>query len=922
MMALFQSLTFMTPLALSALALLPVIWWLLRFTPPRPAQIAFPPVRLLLELVNEKVTPDKTPWWLLLLRLIIAALVILAVSHPLLKPAAGIVRQSPLLLVMDDGWAAAPDWPQRRQIANELIDDAEQAGQLVTLVTTAPRLQARELEPRSASDARKQLAAIEPHALAVDREALLKQLTTTFSAAEKLHVVWLADGLGQTSANSFATELAKLAGGNAEVDAYLPALENLPAALAPLELSGGQIAVRALRASPASPSSMEAVALAGNGRELARMKLNFPDNATEASASLDLPIELRNTAERIALSGQHNAAANVLLDDLWRRKTVALLSGQSFEEAQPLLSPLYYVSRALEPYAELSEPTSTTQMKQQLDSGLSMLVLADVNVLSPSDHDNIVDWLERGGILVRFAGSRLAAAQDDLLPVTLREGGRELGSAMSWEAPQPLNTFSATSPFADLKPDERVNVSRQVLAEPDSDLSSKVWASLNDGTPLVTAAPRGKGLVILFHVTATPDWSTLPISGQFVDMLRHIVDRAPSAGAAGADTNAAFANEGSFRPRLMLTADGDLADAAADTKPLTLQQLQGATATAETPAGLYARGQSERAINIKTLKEQIAAITSLPNGTTILDMQPKPRKALAPMLFLAAFLLFLLDTIISLAMGGAFARKATTTAAMLLVALMVMPAPDALADANDEALMKAANAMRLAYVRTGDEEVDRTAEQGLKGLTFVLGDRTSVSAEDPVGVDIEADDIVFYPLLYWPVTPAAREPSAEALAKMDRFMKNGGTIFFDLRDEGLEFGAGGGASDALRTILAKLNIPPLEPVPAEHVLTKSFYLLSSFPGRYDGGKIWVERNDSNNASNVDGVSSIIIGSNDYAAAWALDDAGQPLYAVIPADERQREMAFRTGVNVVMYVLTGNYKSDQVHVPALLERLGQ
>ena len=168
-------------------------------------------------------------------------------------------------------------------------------------------------------------------------------------------------------------------------------------------------------------------------------------------------------------------------------------------------------------------------------------------------------------------------------------------------------------------------------------------------------------------------------------------------------------------------------------------------------------------------------------------------------------------------------------------------------------------------------------------------------------------------------------PTPATLAKMDAYMKNGGTIFFDLRDDasGLESLTGAaGATDALRRILAKLDIPPLEPVPENHVLTKAFYLLRDFPGRYARGQLWVERSDASTTNNVDGVSSIIIGSNDYAAAWAMDDNSNPLYAVIPGNDRQREMAFRTGINVVMYALTGNYKADQVHIPALLERLGQ
>ncbi len=922
MMALFQSLSFVTPLALAALLLLPVIWWLLRFTPPRPASVKFPPVRLLLELINRKVTPDKTPWWLLLLRLVIAALIILGVSHPQLRPGQGISSSSALLLVMDDGWGAAPDWPLRRDIANEIIAEAEARNQTVVLAFTTPQAQLKDIKPVSAGEARRLLAAHELQALATERQALLARLKPTLAALDSLQVTWISDGLGQQDASGFADGLRSLANGKATVDAYLPEMENLPAALATPQIDKGQIKIRAFRSSAAAARQLDVHALAGNGRELGRVSLEFGGTALESSAPLELPIELRNSIERLAIVGQNNAAATFLLDDRWRRKTVALMSGISIEDNQPLLSPLYYASRALEPYAELSEPQTSDQLRQQLDGGLSMLLLADIGVLSEADRQAITPWVERGGVLVRFAGPRLAAGQDELLPVTLREGGRELGSAMSWEAPQALSLFSAETPFADMKPDGAVTVSRQVLAEPEADLSTKVWASLSDGTPLVTAAARGKGLVILFHVTAAPDWSNLPLSGQFVDMLHRIVDRAPGAGSVqSTDTIAAFSNQGNFRPRLALAANGDLTEPRPDANPLEPAQFENAKATPATPAGLYARGLMERAINLDTQQAAVTAITQLPSGVAAKELRPLPRLALAPGMFTAALLLFLADTLVSLFMGGAFRRTAQSAAVLVLLALVLQP-PGAMAQTTDDELLKSANSLRLAYVTTGDQEVDTASDLGLKGLTAILGERTAVKAAEPVAIKIDEDEIVFYPLLYWPVLPTAQEPPPGTLEKIDRFMKNGGTIFFDLRDDGADFSSGGGASEALRRILSKLNVPPLEPVPSSHVLTKSFYLLSDFPGRYDAGKLWVERGDSSNASNVDGVSSIIIGTNDYAAAWAVDDAGQPVYSVIPPDERQRELAFRTGVNIVMYSLTGNYKSDQVHVPALLERLGQ
>jgi hypothetical protein len=248
--------------------------------------------------------------------------------------------------------------------------------------------------------------------------------------------------------------------------------------------------------------------------------------------------------------------------------------------------------------------------------------------------------------------------------------------------------------------------------------------------------------------------------------------------------------------------------------------------------------------------------------------------------------------------------------------------------------MKSTLETRLAYVVTGDSEVDGVSKAGLQGLTLFLAQRTALEAGEPIGLDIGRDELAFFPLIYWPIVPGAPKPSAEALARIDAYMKQGGTVLFDTRDALMAPPGPGGEARApgmaeLRSILSSLDIPELEPVPRDHVLTKTFFLLRDFPGRYSSGQLWVEAMPAEGedeparpARGGDGVSSIIITSNDLAGAWALRPDGQPLLPVVPGDPRQREFAFRAGVNIVMYTLTGNYKADQVHIPALLERLGQ
>ncbi len=301
--------------------------------------------------------------------------------------------------------------------------------------------------------------------------------------------------------------------------------------------------------------------------------------------------------------------------------------------------------------------------------------------------------------------------------------------------------------------------------------------------------------------------------------------------------------------------------------------------------------------------------------------------------FLAAGLALLLaDVLAALALSGRLTGARAGLAAILLAAVL-LPIPQARAEMTEDEVIRAAGHVVLAYVRTGDAEVDRVSEAGLRGLSDVIFYRTAVEPDVPMGVDLEADELSVLTLLYWPVTATGAMPSPAAYLRLNRYLRSGGMILFDTRDADIAgFGNATPEGRRLQALAAPLEIPPLEPVPADHVLTRAFYLLQDFPGRFSGPPVWVEAAppDAEQAEGMpfrnlnDGVTPVIIGGNDWAAAWAVDDSGWPMYPVGRglSGERQREIAYRFGVNVVMHVLTGNYKSDQVHVPALLERLGQ
>jgi hypothetical protein len=797
----------------------------------------------------------------------------------------------------------------------------------------------RDISLETADSARVRLQQIKPVPYRIDRAEALPSLSRFLSTDPEIELVWLSDGIDLGNGAAFVANLEQTVGQHplTIVTGGIPQ----PRALNGAENAAGALAVKVLRATPGANDAGTVRALDLKGLALGEAQFTFNAADRETEARFELPVELRNEIARLEIAGERSAGAVQLLDKRSRRRTVGIVSGANADVAEPLLSSSYYLQRALEPFADvrLTQGESPADaVSHFLDQNLPMLVLTDVGNVGDA-HDRLTRWVEDGGVLVRFAGPRLAASEDDLVPVRLRRGGRILGGSLSWDKPQPLAAFSRDSPFGGLPVPNDVTVTRQVLAEPDATLGDNTWATLADGTPLVTAAHRGKGLLVLFHVTGDTRWSDLPLSGAFVDMLKRIVALSGTTmateGAAAASKNARAV----AAPSHILDGFGSFVAPPPTARPVP-EDFVG-SATRDHPPGFYGPPESLFAINTLAGADRLAALDFSPlvNASREVYRTSEPQDLRGPVLLAAIALLFL-DSIIVLFLGGGIQRLIprrlpAASVSILVLIILTLTCASAYAQQSPTDVPQSALETKLAYVITGNADVDAISKAGLSGLTLFLAQRTALEPGDPIGLDIARDELVFYPLIYWPIVPGAPRPSDAALKRIDAYMKAGGTVLFDTRDAVVAPAGQGGETRSpgmleLRKILSSLDIPELEPVPRDHVLTKTFYLLRDFPGRFDGGQLWVEALPSESeqeasgrpARGGDGVSSIIITSNDFAGAWATRPDGQPVLPMVDGQPRQRELAFRAGVNIVMYTLTGNYKADQVHVPALLERLGQ
>jgi hypothetical protein len=868
---------FMAPIVLVGLAALPALYFLLRVTPPPPRQIAFPPLALLRGLPAEERTPRRMPLWLLLLRLAAAGLVIIGLAGPSLHPAPALPGDGPILLVIDDGWAAAPGWTATRDAALRIIAAARAAGRGVALLPTArdPSNQAPAIQGVMTADAARQIIlALQPQPWPADRPGAAQALAGRPPGAT---TIYLADGI--TDGPGFPEFLTALHPDRVLSDGTAASLLT-PAGLT----AAGDLVVHLANALPGA----QVLAETANAGILARAAFT-PDG----DATISLPLALKRRIARLVLAGPPAAGGVLLLDGADHGALVGLAAGSANAET-PYVGALFFARRAL-PGSQIITGTLDTLIAEKAD----LIILADVP-LTAGEQNAAQDYLAQGGEIIRFAGPLTADTPDALSPDPLLPGDRRLGGALTWTAPQPLAAFPAASPFAGLAADDSAKVSRQVLADPTQLDPGTVWARLQDGTPLVLGAAVGRGELVAVLTTANADWSSLALSGLYPGMLARLTALAHGAPATPTET---------LHLAVALGAFGALAPSAAPAS-VTAADFAKITVSPTAPPGLYSAGAATIALSLGGHVPPIAA-AGLP-GAAPLTGAPPPRDYGAA-LIAAALVLLALDLLLSLRLRGLLRLPAL--AGIVLVAL-ALPAP---ARAQDAAL-----ATTLAYVLTGDAATDQLSADGLGYLSAVVTSHSSARLVGPAGVTPGVDDLNLYPLLYWPVLPNAAPPAAAACAALTGYMQHGGLLVIDTEGgdaqaPGSGAGFAPGAAAALARATACLDLPPLEPLTTANVLAHCFYIVPDFPGRFTGAPVYIA---TLAARDADGVTPVLIGQNDWVGAWAHDANGNPEQTPIPDGEDQRTIAERFGTNLVIYALTGSYKADQANLPEMLDKLGR
>jgi len=922
----FGSLVFASPWILSALLLVPLAYLIIRAIPPAPRRMFFPATWLTRALNSENLTSQSAPWWLILLRLLMLIVLILALAGPFLTKDTPLTADGPLALIIDNDWASAADWDQRKALAQEKLKRLTADGRKVAIIPTAAPMGGWPSQgPQfvDAAQASQHLASLAPMAWPPDYNAAANHLLA-LSDRESSAVIYITSGIDHGGARGLLEVME-----NAQsIDIVGLKRANLAqVAIASVKSTARGFDLLLIRKDAQPALNLTAAISDVTGTLLARKTGQFESGATKLDLSIDILPQLRGRATKLYLEGIRHAAATHIFDARAQRPLVGLVTQSGNALVQPLQTPDYYLSRALQPFANIERGDMTSLLKQSP----SVMLLPDQARAAPDVENSMLDWVGRGGLLIRFSGPKMfvedTVREDALLPTTLRLQPRVVGGALSWSTAQPIAEFSQDSPFFGINIAPEIAVERQALMRAGVVQQAQIWAQLQDGTPLVSARSLGNGTLVLFHTSANAAWSNLALSGTFVEMLQRLLELSlPSHGADRSMTDSMMLTRS-------LNAKGSLTTPTAQLPPVAKSDLRRRAAGPTQPPGIYEGERSLVALNLAAAAGPITPRTAframeetagvLPYRLVDGPQERSLREALFILLFVLAFVDMLATLLIHSNQGlrlpkmPRFLRRAAAGAGVLLGAMALDPYSAA---AQVETPADLAANVRLACLETGQAQVDALCLNGLNSLSRQLNMRTSVLTGSAQLILPGRDDLGLFPLIYWPVAEGRETLSKRGYQALESYLSNGGMMLLDLginQPGQAGFDINQPTPEALLDIRRNMSLPPLANLTKEHVLTHSFYILKSYPGRRGRATVWLEAGGEDIGASV---SPIIIGNADWISAWASARTTLPGYA--KGDARDSELAIRFGINIVMYALTGTYKADQVHLPALLDRVGR
>ena len=901
MIEFLKSISFANPYAFWVLFSLPIIFWVIKSLPPSPASFNFSSLYLLRAIKTESIVKNKCPIWLLIFRILLIMFLIIYFAKPFLNHNKVEQAKENYVVYANLGWSTAAQWNKYKNTIKNIMLESEKLNKNFSLVNNFDNQNKNIIKFKSINDLSSYLDKVTPNPWQSQRKNIINELSK-INYNNKTRYFYIFSVFDFYSDENFDENIL------INIQKQFPDLEiiNLIDSIKVLEkplVKKENINIIVKRYGALPENTFVITATSFDEQILLKKEYQFKKNENIIYINEKFPISVINQIKKIDILGERHAASTFYFDDFNKKKVIGILSdGKNYKE-NPLLSPVYYIKKAL----NKDNKIIINDLANLLLSNVDILIFPDAGTFEEEKSGILDSWINNGGLLIRFAGPKLASSSTRFITSENKiKKIRLLGGQLSWNNDLKIKEFSKDSIFKDLIIPKDVTIKKQLLLNFSEEKNINILASLKDDTPLVSLKEMGRGNILLFHFTANNTWSDIPITPLFEDFLSRacLLHQKKKNSSLNQVTIKSYIN-----------GFGEIEDTNKIVQFRDSLSLRNSIPSKDIFPGIYENNQLSVALNLSgNLRLNHFENKSSKQIITTNDFS-KNLKDISKV-FLYLFLGFaLLDILASIFIQNDvkfyrfFKNKIKVFSVFTFLILSILP--------DDLIANDFINYTYLAYVKSIDKNKNESSFRGLQTLSKVLERRTSVLIKGVAGIDIEVDDVYHFPFIYWPMSNDFKNLSSKAKRKIKDYFNTGGVILFDgyllLDKQPLN-------TYKLKKIVSyfkEITSNELVLINKNHTLSKSFYLLNNFPGRWNKKILLV---DNSNMNVNDGVSNIILGFNDWASAWALDSNNYPLFPVVPGGEKQRELAYRVGINIVMYSLTGNYKNDQVHSKSILNRL--
>ena len=893
----FSSKIFFTyPLVLFAFLLLPFIWKFLKTVPPSPKLKKFPGIVFLAKYKSMDHKPEKNSNLIIFLRLFLISTIILGFSQPqIIKSNDDIVSN---LIIIDNSKFSSIAWRSTINKITELIleNNNEQNNFSIITSTELAKNDLFYLHEKNASETLESISNLKPLSWNPNY-LLLKEKINNFKKKFD-NIYWFTEPIDFKHKKNLFENLNQN-----NIKVFNIDKEKIPPIIKFKKQQNDTFnfeifhPLKIFNEVTIDCYSLDGKLLFKNSFSTDLIK---KQDFYVSEVKLEVPLNLKNKIDYFKFNNINSSSTKIFLSETQKKKTVGIVeTNQNFQNLN-LDSGNYFVKKALKTNFKVKKQ----DLKEILDKEIKLLFIDDQSINYDESNERLEKWISEGGTLVKFGGENFIKNIKSQSHQKLRSAfsltGKKISvkGNLSLKQSLKLSEISNESPLFGLKVPNEIEIKEYIESSPlNFTRNINVWLRLENGTPLISSVSQSKGQIIFFHIPCNTDWSNLTLSYFFVDILQKIVDQSKGIKLKG---------ERALKPFKNLDALGELIDPSPQSLNIpNINKLKTLKINYNYPPGLYKDIYGIYALNSENSSQFEFKLLNFDDNVSFYQKYNEKNINLKDTLFILSIFLFITDTIITLFLRQLVNFKQLNFFFFCLSAFLSYEL------VAEKIKISEISENKIGYILNGNPEIDKVSYNGLKTLSGIITQKTAAIFTDPKSIDLKNDKLFSFPLIYWVTDTRVR-----ALPKkIKQYINDGGLLLIDCKlnedeiiiDKCLE---------RFETLLES-NFPgKLEMLDKSHAIAKSFYLLQDFPGRRNEPVFFLK----SNSIKFDNASSVIFGINDWAGAWAKKNKEDFLLPILENNSNQRKSSFRFGLNLLIYSLTGNYKTDQVHVPEILKRM--